>query len=307
MPKISSPLRRSFGLLPESSSFTTSVVRNRIIRITVLTATIVILLHLCASVSIAMPVQETMRTDEMQLSYYEDDVEEAESDGKPGYLHLLIPASKPDQNLCKTVLSAGILNYPSPRLVNWNQEFEDPNLVAGGSHIGKISGIKAYLDGMDVARDSDLVLMVDGYDVWFQLRPQTILDRYFDINRRANERIQKELGDKVVKQHNIHQQIVFSCQKRCWLFSEDDPECYAVPQSSLPDDIYGPETSEMKRILISNSGNDISTRAWPLAPWAQCVSSSPKPWSALNRTRISAATRRFSASCSLSKKSHAKC
>ncbi|THY04546.1 hypothetical protein D6D02_07932 [Aureobasidium pullulans] len=225
MSKILTPLRRSFDQLPEFPSTTTSVVRSRILRIGVLTAILVLLLHLCSS-----------------LSYYEDGLEDAETDDKPGYLHLLIPASKPDQNLCKTVLSAGILNYPAPRLVNWNQKFEDPNLVAGGSHIGKISGIKAYLDGMDVARDSDLVLMVDGYDVWFQLRPQTILDRYCDINRRANKRVQKELGDEVVRQHNIHQQIVFSCQKRCWLFSEDDPECYAVPQSSLPQDIYGPET-----------------------------------------------------------------
>ncbi|KAG9565889.1 hypothetical protein KCU71_g5058, partial [Aureobasidium melanogenum] len=171
-----------------------------------------------------------------------DDLGPAKIHDDPAYLHLLIPASHPDQNLCKVVLSAGILNYPAPRLLNWNQTFDNPDLVAGGSHIAKISGIKTYLDSMLSARDSDLVLMVDGYDVWFQLRPQTILDRYFDINRRADERVRKELGSSVVKAHNIHQQIVFSCQKRCWPWSEEDPACYAVPESSLSNDIYGPET-----------------------------------------------------------------
>ncbi|KAH0362797.1 hypothetical protein KCU65_g7787, partial [Aureobasidium melanogenum] len=65
---------------------------------------------------------------------------------------------------------------------------------------------------------------------------------YFDINRRADERVRKELGSSVVKAHNIHQQIVFSCQKRCWPWSKEDPACYAVPESSLPRDIYGPQT-----------------------------------------------------------------
>ncbi|KEQ97539.1 hypothetical protein AUEXF2481DRAFT_38056 [Aureobasidium subglaciale EXF-2481] len=68
---------------------------------------------------------------------------------------------------------------------------------------------------MDSVRDSDLVSMNDGYDIWFQLRPQNILDRYFDINRRADERIEEELRCEVVPKHDIRQQIVFPCQKRC--------------------------------------------------------------------------------------------
>lgn len=114
--------------------------------------------------------------------------------------------------------------------------------MEGGSHIAKISGIKEHLDTFDESRDEDLVLMVDGYDIWFQLRPQTLLDRYFDIKRRSDERVRKELGKEVVDKYGIQQQILFSCQKRCWPWTEGDAPCYAVPESSLPTDIYGPRT-----------------------------------------------------------------
>lgn len=86
--------------------------------------------------------------------------------------------------------------------------------------------------------------MMDGYDAWIQLRPQTLVDRYFDINRRADERIAREFGNSssIIRDRGISQKIIFGGQKRCWPWSEADPPCYAVPQSSLPADIYGPET-----------------------------------------------------------------
>lgn len=157
------------------------------------------------------------------------------------YLHVLIPASHPDANLCKTLLSAAILGYPTPTIINWNKTFDDPNLVEGGSHLAKISGVKDYIQALGSARDDDLILMIDGYDMWLQLRPQTLLDRYFEINNRANSRIKEELGATAEK-NNIHQDIVFSAQKRCWPWTIDDPPCYAVPESSLPRDIYGSQT-----------------------------------------------------------------
>lgn len=139
------------------------------------------------------------------------------------------------------MLTAGILNYPAPVIVNWNQTFEDDRFLAGGSHLAKISGIGKYLASLDASKDEDLVLTVDGYDIWFQLRPQTLLDRYFAINANANKRISNELGDAASK-YNIRQEIVFSSQKRCWPWTEDDPPCYAAPESTLPKDIFGPRT-----------------------------------------------------------------
>lgn len=157
-------------------------------------------------------------------------------------LHVLIPASKPDPNLCKAIVSARVLGYPSPTIINWDQKFDDPAFVEGGSHLAKINGTAQYLYSLDEAHDNDLVLMLDGYDAWIQLRPQTLVDRFFDINLRANQRIDAAFGGKSAEQVGIRQNIVFGAQKRCWPWSADDPPCYAVPQSSLPSDIYGPDT-----------------------------------------------------------------
>jgi hypothetical protein len=77
---------------------------------------------------------------------------------------------------------------------------------------------------------------------WFQLPPQTLLDRYFDINRRANARLKSSLGRSTMRRHDVSQKITFSCQKQCWPFSLDQSPCYAVPNSTLPADVYGQGT-----------------------------------------------------------------
>ena len=155
---------------------------------------------------------------------------------------MLIPASHEDVNLCKVLVSAAILGYPTPVIINWEKKFEDTGLVENGSHLGKITGVLDYVQTLDSKHDDDIALMVDGFDIWLQLRPQTLLDRYFAINRRANERIRSELGAKVAEKHDIRQDVVFGCQKRCWPWTFDDPPCYAVPNSSLPPDIFGSRT-----------------------------------------------------------------
>ena len=70
------------------------------------------------------------------------------------------------------------------------------------------------------------------------------MDRYFEINRRADERIRKELGREAVTQYNLTQQIVFSAQKACSPWTSGDPACYAVPQSTLAKHVYGSQTDK---------------------------------------------------------------
>ncbi|KAK3674043.1 hypothetical protein LTR78_006246 [Recurvomyces mirabilis] len=160
----------------------------------------------------------------------------------PAHLHILIPASRPDVNLCKVLLSASVLGYPSPVIINWNQEFNDNSLVEGGSHLAKISGIYDYVSDLAAAHDNDLVLMLDGYDVWLQLRAQTLLDRYYHLNRLADTRIHAEMGSAA---NETRQEIIFGCQKRCWPWTPQDPPCYAVPNSTLPKNVYGSRTDTL--------------------------------------------------------------
>ncbi|KXT00137.1 hypothetical protein AC578_3282 [Pseudocercospora eumusae] len=171
----------------------------------------------------------------------EQDAKPANITTPPARFHLLVPASKPNVNLCKVLVSAGISGYPDPVIINWNQTYNEAQYVAGGSHLAKIRGVHDYLQRFQAMRDDDLVLVIDGFDVWLQLRPQTLIDRYFDINRRADERIANELKTATQK-YAIRQEIVIGTQKRCWPWSAKDPPCYAAPFSSLPPEIYGPGT-----------------------------------------------------------------
>lgn len=146
-----------------------------------------------------------------------------------------MPASATNVNLCKTLLSAAVLGYPAPTLVNFEKKFDDANLIFGGTHLAKIGGILDYLKALPSEYDNDIVLIVDGYDVWFQLRPHVLLQRYFDIVRGQKNDPSNRMRGRAA----FEQKIIFSSQKRCWPKEAKHPACWAVPQSTLPSDIYG--------------------------------------------------------------------
>ena len=154
-------------------------------------------------------------------------------------------ASSPDVNLCKTVITALLAGYPTPILVNWGKTFGEEMPLFKNSHIGKVAGVHDYLQRRGPARDEDMVLVVDGYDIWFQMGPQLLLDRYEELCRKANQRIDAKVGSRAAERLNIRQRIVFGAQKECWPGTEDDLNCYAVPNSTLPQDIYGSHTDQL--------------------------------------------------------------
>ena len=97
-------------------------------------------------------------------------------------------------DLCKLLLSVSILHYPVPALINWNApEASD----AYRQHIAKVETILNYLHKMgnttNVAKD-DMVLILDGYDIWLQLRPEVLLKRYFKILEATNARSEELYG-----------------------------------------------------------------------------------------------------------------
>lgn len=48
----------------------------------------------------------------------------ATSISKDTKLRILLPASNRDVNLCKTLLTASLLGYPTPTLIAWNHTFD---------------------------------------------------------------------------------------------------------------------------------------------------------------------------------------
>ena len=185
--------------------------------------------------------------------------------------HLLIPASESNAKLCKTLLSSFVLGYPSPTLINYKKVFED-NGWDNGTHVGKIRGVYDYLrDGANMA-DDDLVLIIDGYDVWFQLPPDIMITRYHSVVEDANKRLRHRYGtitrdkpDEPGQKETVpryRQSVIFASDKICWPNQPEDPACAAVPFSTLPKNIYGPQTdkdpeSYLNRPRFLNSGTII--------------------------------------------------
>lgn len=87
-----------------------------------------------------------------------------------GRLHLLIPATSSNSDLCKLLLSGQILGYPTPQLINYGdtEDLDDPYK----QHIAKVEGILKYLEHLETSSEysTDLVLILDGYDLFLQVR-----------------------------------------------------------------------------------------------------------------------------------------
>jgi hypothetical protein len=133
------------------------------------------------------------------------------------------------------------------------------HLLGGGSHVAKVYGVLEYLESLDSSKDNELVLMMDAYgafdsyeqignikahleaDIWFQLRPEVLIQRWRAINEAANARLEDRLG-YAVKVEGLQQTIIFGAGKRCAPNQVHTVACYPIPESPLPADIYGANT-----------------------------------------------------------------
>ncbi|KAI5202924.1 hypothetical protein E4T39_04572 [Aureobasidium subglaciale] len=158
------------------------------------------------------------------------------SPSKNQRLHLLLPTTAGD-----TILSAKALGYPEPVILGWGDVFDTWYLLAGGSHLAKISRVNEYLESMAPEQDNDLVMMMDAFDIWFQLPPKTLIDRYYAVNAKANKRISKHMG-KAAELEHINQTIIFGAGKRCAPNQPHTVGCYPVPMSPVSEDVYGANT-----------------------------------------------------------------
>ena len=75
-----------------------------------------------------------------------------------------------------------------PALINWGaHEAAD----AYKQHLLKVETILAYLhllEDSQTATEDDMILILDGFDIWLQLRPEVLLKRYYKIMEATDER-----------------------------------------------------------------------------------------------------------------------
>lgn len=125
--------------------------------------------------------------------------------------------------------------------------------------MAKITNVLEWLEAVPSSQDNELVLMMDAYgafnlydnpgnkathmeaDIWFQLRPETLIDRYYSVNQAANRRLQKRLG-RAVEAEGLKQTIIFGAGKRCAPNQVHTVACFPIPESPLPADLYGKNT-----------------------------------------------------------------
>ena len=138
-------------------------------------------------------------------------------------------------------MSASILGYATPTLLSWEEDFDTPRGVFGDSYLAKIIRTHEYIETMSEKRDNDLIVVVDGYDVWFQLRQETLIARYNKIIENSNARLKQELGE-AWNFEAVRNRVVFGAGKRCSPNDAHSIGCYTVPESPFPNDIYGNNT-----------------------------------------------------------------
>ncbi|KAF7560264.1 hypothetical protein G7046_g3892 [Stylonectria norvegica] len=184
-------------------------------------------------------------------------------------LVLILPSDQSNHDLCKVISSAVALGYPAPVIVNWKKDFHTDKEGVGASQLAKITGTLNFLKWatstsateVDKLDEDDLILMLDAFDVWLQLPPSVLLQRYFKANERANNRVRREHG--TISNDSVQQTIIVSAQKRCYSprDSISNYHCNAVPESALPRDVYGfltdllPKQWAYKRPRYLNSGS----------------------------------------------------
>ncbi|KAG6000663.1 hypothetical protein E4U54_001346 [Claviceps lovelessii] len=115
-------------------------------------------------------------------------------------LRVFMSADSPHINLCKSAMSAVAVGYPAPVLLNWNGEFNHPRWHLAGRPAAKLESFLAVIDDLlaraegedSDAHEDDLAVLVDAHHAWFQLPPSVLIQRYHQLNREADQRLQEQ-------------------------------------------------------------------------------------------------------------------
>lgn len=170
---------------------------------------------------------------------------------------VIVPVTSPSANLCKVMFSAMALGYPAPIIVGWGMDYRALTKWDGGPNLIKLPAVLGYLDLVlrddahpsEKLEDDDIVIIVDAFDVWFQLPPEVLLQRYHNINENANARLREQWQGPGPMP--MQQTIVAGSEKNCWprpWIDDNNLQCPYLPDSPIREDLYGPETDKNQTI-----------------------------------------------------------
>lgn len=152
-------------------------------------------------------------------------------------LRVFMSADSPHINLCKSAMSAVALGYPAPILLNWGGEFYPKEWYLAGSHIAKLESLLSVIEDLlaraegedSDAHDHDLAVLVGAHDVWFQLPPSVLIQRYHQLNREADKRVHRRWQDAQgfaadFPIQSPKQSIIVTAAKDCHSTTESDSD-----------------------------------------------------------------------------------
>lgn len=162
-------------------------------------------------------------------------------------LHVLIPApASRNIDLCKTILSGAVLDYPTPHLLHWNVPWDKSVWRRGYSSEGlvKLLAARDYLTALPPDHDRDLILIISPESTWFQLRPSVLWERYHTVTEEAERRLEKQIGRTEMQRLGIRQRVVFGATKECGCKNKAATSacCSAAPNSPLSKNMYRKKT-----------------------------------------------------------------
>jgi hypothetical protein len=192
----------------------------------------------------------------------------------------LIPASEPSLELCHNLLSSAANRFPVPTLVGFHGTGD---FDAGVAHIAKLRSIDRYLAQLNPEEDTDLVLIVDGYDVLMQLPPEILIERYFETVSSSEAYLAQRLGIRTedVRARGMRQTVFWGPDKFCFPDDDTAARCWALPESNiLPTAEFGKGQFDFLDVRYLNSGTAIGPvsemRALVAATLAEIEASSPE-------------------------------
>ncbi|GIZ39174.1 hypothetical protein CKM354_000256500 [Cercospora kikuchii] len=173
--------------------------------------------------------------------------------GRHRQLHVLVPATQPTKYLCQNLATAIANRYPSPTFLKWGEKFPDKD-----GFMFKVSKTLEYLDRLPSAAEQrgDLVLLVDGYDLWFMLPPEVLLQNYFEALDRMNRELSRKgvLGIRI-EGKPVRNSIVFSADHPCWpSYADGTAACSLVP--------FPPELDEQSKMRETELGIEWKERRY---------------------------------------------
>jgi hypothetical protein len=164
-------------------------------------------------------------------------------------LHLLIPASNPHLQLCRAIGSCLMMGFPVPIISGYALKDE---LDAAVSHLAKVRNILRYLNDLPSSADDDLILIIDGYDVFMTLPVDIMIRRYFQVVNSMNAKLEERFGPGSTRDQpggagdQPKQTILFGADKICWPIDNRRPACWAVPlDTGIPLNAWGVENGGM--------------------------------------------------------------